>query len=404
MKRYLVLYTVVFVVLAIAIGFAARRDAREGAPPVPSTHILGPEGYRAAWRLLEDIGVPVERHLLPLDELAAGDGNLLILAGPRARPVTELEASSLKAWVSSGNTLLWFSRMGDPRTYAGSMATISTGVVEAETAEGKLAWAFDAVFDHGDLSQAAELERYLPVHVDTAFTEGVHEIYVGPSVDLQVSGAEWLPIAGSVRGGSVRLQELGKGRVWFFPTPHVLDNGGLVRGDNVLFLRNLVRRELRGGKVFFDEYHHGYSLSPIGSIVVSPVFRMILFQCVALFLLYIWARTWRFGPPVPMERDPRRPAFEYLLAMAELFRRGGKSREMAEGLVRGFRIRLEKRSAILRGLPDHEAMRLLERRTGRRWKELGGWLEAVDHGRVDRPRHLLRLAQALRQAERAVGE
>jgi hypothetical protein len=404
-RRYLLLYALIFVALGVVIAVAARREAREGAPPVPSTYILGPEGYRAAWRLLELSGVPVRRHLAPLDDLPGGQGNLLIVAAPRARPVTELEANSLRAWISSGNSLLWLTAQGDPLTYDPDVTGRRRVLESVREAEARLEWALGVSLDPGDPKREdpEPLERYLPAVPGTALTENVDQVYVGPCMDLGIAGQGWDPVAGTLQGVSIQVRRLGSGRIWLVPTPHLLDNRSLERADNVALLRNVVREELgRGGVVLFDEYHHGYTPSPLAAVPRAPAFRAFLFQGALLLGLYLWARGRRFGPPVPLERDERRPAVEYLHAMAAILRRGGKTREVAGDLVRGFRHRLEARAGIPARLTDPQAVARLGRRTGRDCGGLGVWLEQARQGRVDRPRHLFRLARALRAAERSV--
>jgi hypothetical protein len=402
-RRYFALYLVLFAALAVVIGLTARREARRGAPPVPSTFILGPEGYRAAWRLLETSDVPVRRHMRPLEELPEGRGNLLVLAAPRSRPITELEATFLRGWVSSGNTLVWLTGLGDPDTWRRDATGIRSERREVHDTEGNLEWALEVSLEALSFDRTEPVERFLPAVLGTAWTAGVDQLYIGTCIDLKVHGKEWSPLAGSISGASVHVREMGEGRILLFPTPDLLDNEGLPRADNVTLLRNLVQAELGPeGVVLFDEYHHGYSPSPLASVPASPVFRAGAFQALLLLGLFLWSRGRRFGPAVPLVRDERRPAVEYLHAMAKILRHGGKTPEVARDLVRGFRARLETRAGIPARLGDAQAVALLGRRTGRDWDGLRGWLGEVRAGRVDRPRYLVRLARALRTAERAL--
>jgi len=403
-RRYLALYVVLFAALAVVIGLASQREARRGAPPVPSTFILGPEGYRAAWRLLEASDVPVRRHLGPLDELPDSRGNLLVLAAPHSRPVTELEATFLRAWISSGNSMLWLTGLGKSETLLRDPTGVRSERRKVRDAEGNLEWALGVSLEAAETGGGPEaFDRYLPAVEGTAWTAGVDQLYVGSCVDLKVHGKEWSPLAGARNGASVQVREMGEGRILLFPTPYALDNEGLARAGNVGLLRNLVGAELGPeGVVLFDEYHHGYSPSPLADVPASPVFQAVVFQVLLLLGLYLWSRGRRFGPAVPLVRDERRPAVEYLHAMAKILRHGGKTPEVARDLVRGFRAQLERRAGIPARLGDDQAVALLGRRTGRGWEGLRAWLEEVRAGKVDRPRYLVRLARALREAERAL--
>lgn len=401
MKRYLVLYAVVFLALAAVLALAARREARQGAPPVPSSWILGPEGYRAAWRVLEISGVPVERWTRPFDELAKGEGNVLIVAAPRGRRVGELEATALRSWVGAGNTLVWLTGMGDPETYGGRPGDVRRGVERVLTFEENLQWALDVDLRVLGLDGEAT-ERYVHTALETEFTEGVGPLYLGRAHDLQIRGSGWVPIAGTLESISIRVKELDSGRIWLAPTPHLLDNAGLIQGDNLLFLRGLIRGGLGPeGTVLFDEYHHGYSPSPMASLISGPVFPGIVLHLVLLTLLWILARGLRFGPPIPLVRDERRPAIEYLHAMAQLVRRSGGTGHTAAKLRDGFRRDLERSLGIPAELSDSEALERLGRRARSAPRDLAPWLEAVREGRLRRPRHLVPLARALRRAERA---
>lgn len=145
-------------------------------------------------------------------------------------------------------------------------------------------------------------------------------------LDAAVAGPDGV-LLGRVRGRDV----------WVLSDPDVIENHGLVRGDNATFVLRAIRRvgEGRLGPVIIDETHHGYVQPP-------QVFRALFAYPLVVAMLHVglliafvaWAGTGRFGPPRP-EKMGIRPGKDVLIGnMAELLLVGRRSPEVLQKFFR----------------------------------------------------------------------
>jgi hypothetical protein len=127
--------------------------------------------------------------------------------------------------------------------------------------------------------------------------------------------AEGRPIVASFRRG--------QGHVFVASDAEMLANARLAQADNVAFVANLLWGHAPGGRVYFDEFHHGFGgpgqvRSPTDP---APLTRALIGTAIGLGL-FLFGKSVRFGRAIPLPDNRRRAASEYVEAMAGLFRRG----------------------------------------------------------------------------------
>jgi hypothetical protein len=122
-------------------------------------------------------------------------------------------------------------------------------------------------------------------------------------------------VAGMVRVGS-------GGRAYVLGNTEPLSNDGLRRGDSSFLALSLLQRA-RGGRIDFDEYHHGEGSGSTGAAVIfdGPVgLAMILFGLLVLVAIAVNGR--RLGKPTQDADHALVPsATAYVTAMGQLFAR-----------------------------------------------------------------------------------
>src|SRR5580700_10505138 len=122
-------------------------------------------------------------------------------------------------------------------------------------------------------------------------------------------------VAGMVRVGS-------GGRAYVLGDTEPLSNDGLRRGDSSFFALSLLQRA-RGGRIRFDEYHHGEGAGASGAAVIfdGPVgLAMLMLGLVVLLAIAVNGR--RLGKPAAEGGDVQVPsATAYVTAMGQLFAR-----------------------------------------------------------------------------------
>jgi hypothetical protein len=118
-----------------------------------------------------------------------------------------------------------------------------------------------------------------------------------------------------------------------------------------------------GGRIQFDEYHHGYFTPPstTGIVLGSPWGWAAAYAVIAI-ALYLILSGRRFGRPVPLREEiARRSSAEYVESMADLFQRGGKRAYILRHYHAAFKRRLAKPFGANPQLPDQEFVRELAR-------------------------------------------
>jgi hypothetical protein len=292
--------------------------------PAFSVYSEADDGLGEAAHVLRRLGwtpVAVTRPVQPSQQ-----SGLLILTEPPRRglfggdgdSVSEGDARALVRWVEQGNTLLLMSGKNTPVHQA-------LGVIVNE-GDRRNEDSFTAV----DLGAAG------------GYTEGIERLSVGSRATLRTHGGGlplwWL----GDRAGAVLLRRK-RGRVLVVADPRLLTREGLVRSDgeprddNVVFLANVAAREARGGKVYFDEYHHGlHSGGGFWSYLGYHGERATPILVLAVLAVAGWTWAVRLGPAVPAPSPSGADAVDYASALARLYQRTGARRLLARTLVRGF--------------------------------------------------------------------
>jgi hypothetical protein len=187
-------------------------------------------------------------------------------------------------------------------------------------------------------------ESFVPVDLGAAggYTEGIERLSVGSRATLRTHGGGlplwWL----GDRPGAVLLRRK-RGRVLVVADARLLTREGLVRSDgeprddNVVFLANVAALDARGGKVYFDEYHHGLrSGGGFWSYLGYHGEKATLILVLVVLAVAGWTWAVRLGPAVPTPQTSGADAVDYASALARLYQRTGARRLLARTLVSDF--------------------------------------------------------------------
>jgi hypothetical protein len=129
---------------------------------------------------------------------------------------------------------------------------------------------------------------------------------------------------------SVRV---GQGQVVALADPLWLCNGYLDKADNGRLAADLIALEPAGGRVFFDEFHHGAaaSSSPQVQWLLTP-WGAGLGWAVAVVFIGLALRGRAFGPRIPISVARDRSTAEYTRAVGNLLWRTG-ARKLTWGVI-----------------------------------------------------------------------
>jgi hypothetical protein len=220
-------------------GYVLRERARAGiGMPAYSVYSEDGEGLSEAAHILGRLGWTPVAITRPIQN--TGRQGLLILAEARrsgqfadeSDALSDAETQSILRWVEEGNTLMLAGRRGSHLHQVLGVQTTGSSGSGAESLEVARLGAGGAYL--------TDVTRLVVDNRDTLFAPaGLPLWWVGGK-----------PAAVLLRHG--------KGRVIVVADPGILTNRGISRDDNVFFLRNVAELNARDGRVYFDEYHHGF--------------------------------------------------------------------------------------------------------------------------------------------------
>jgi hypothetical protein len=290
-------------VVAIAIaGAAYLLQPRNNDSPEHSSNSDAANGASAALLFAQAMGHQTDQVAGNFDP-TYGVGAVMFVFTPTSQ-FTADEADRTRRWVVSGGTLIYASEQGDPE--------------------------LDSAFNVRRYSSAELSSLYygVPVLAGVNAASGA-----GDLVPLDVS-PDQVPFLRTQSGRPVGfLQHIGLGTVYVLADPLVLCNGYLGREDNGRLLADLLTTSDPNGRVAFDEYHHGVTVSDFApaSWLSTPWGAGLLWLVVAVFL-GLFLRGRRFGPLVPRPAEVVRSDAEWSVAVGELLRRSS-ARNVTLGLL-----------------------------------------------------------------------
>ena len=349
------------VALTVAV-LAGRRQQRERAAWEPvSTYRTGPTGGRGAYDVLARLGVPVERRRTPLFDLARrvrGRPAVLAVVSPE-QWLAPAEREAVADYVDSAGVLIAVGDAGgltrcfgwdtvEPDS-ADLVARDSAAVVPPPGLEAlpRVVWVLRS--PEGDTPEAqtkrdaelgrkGQLGRRRPADDNCRAAQRT-------GVDTLLATPHGAPVI-------VRLRFRGGGRVLLVADDGYFRNAAWRFSAVPELLVPLLVPPVRG-RIAWDEYHHGFGARQEPSRVLiawmarSPV-GWVLFQLVAVVLVWLAVRAVRFGPAQAVIERRRRSPLEHVEALAAGLE-GAGGVDTAVGLtVSGLRRRLSRT-----GQPPH---------------------------------------------------
>ncbi|WP_309122493.1 DUF4350 domain-containing protein [Paenibacillus sp.] len=302
--------------LLIGLAFATTRPGLVDYAPYLS---FSPDkdGVKGLRLLMERRDTEVAEWRLAPERLPEAEGQLFVTVEPVG--MTAESAERLRAWAALGNDVVVF---GPAYELLGDETTIA--YVDPDEATGEV-----TVFGQGGTAIRSEKavvqgeRRFVPASAaaaarigDAAGVLAVRAAVGGGSITAALP-AEWL------RNDTI-LEERHFELVWM-----------LLGGDS-----------LAGRTVYFDEYHHGYSVSPgIGQVYPAWLLAALLQGAIA-GVVWLWRRGKRFGPAYTPRAFLVRRGDETLLAVAGWHKRGRLTVEALDATVLRLRRTLQTRAGI----------------------------------------------------------
>jgi hypothetical protein len=335
-RRELLLLLALFAAL---VGFALfGPQPRATPPPIPgSTYTAEGEGALALLRWMEALDYEAERleyREFALDE----DDDLLFVLNPSERYSLD-DATALGEWVAGGGTLVVAA---EQHNLAAGELLPELGV-ETET--------------------YSETIDVLPLLQPLLNDPAALTLTVNTDRVLRLADDDYVVLAGLPDAPVLVGSSFGAGYVYISSALHPFSNQGLRAPGSGALVLNILRRAPPGGRVLFDEYHHGFFEPPSArrTLLDSPWGQAAAYTVLVL-AGYMLLTARRFGAPVPLpEQTARRSSAEYVESMAGLFQRAGQRSFVLRHFYEAFKRRLARPYGINPRLDDDAFVRELGR-------------------------------------------
>lgn len=291
---------IVIAALALLVALGGLRASRKASQPsVPSTYDTGANGYAALYDMLAAEHTPVDRFELPLAQLRARTGTLVI-AGEgsldEAAP-SPGSARALDRWVRQGGKLVVL----DPAIGRTARRVLS-------------------------LPDARSLKRSTSAIAGCALVSGIRGVAVSGVFENAYPPACTARRATIFRVGRAAAgiaYRHGLGTIVLISTPTVFDNLHVWQPGNARVAYAL----LGAGAVLFDEHVYGYDAGArFWDVLPQPVRIAIVLALFAAGLGIVGANL-PFAPPYEAQPPDERDSGAYIASVARMLERGGAARE-----------------------------------------------------------------------------
>jgi hypothetical protein len=311
------------------------------APDAPTTYSRAPTGALVLYEWMRAMGYDARRLEYRPFELTDEDA-VLVMLNPSAA-ISKDHARHIRTWVERGGTLIFAE--DTPALFGLSDAlldelqmrmTVITGTQMIERAP-----ALQPVFDQPP----------------------VRELNARPQRALAPQRNDYAPLFGATDQILIAGVRIGQGYVYISATTHPFTNRGLRDRQHAALVLNMLRRAPPGGRVLFDEYHHGLVAppAPTDGLLRTP-WGWAGIYAVTVTALFLLLGGRRFGRAVPLREEvERRSSAEYVESIADLYQRGGKRAYMLRHFYASFKRRLAQPYGINPQVDDREFVYQLAR-------------------------------------------
>lgn len=384
---------VVLVALLAALGTVFGTRTTDANDPRRSTYMDSPHGLHALHIVLAEVGAEPRRSMAPP---ASSDpaGATLVLAEP-SEPLTRRETAEIVKWVDAGGRLVVAAGRG-------------RDVVAAASSYALLA-EFGVMVQPGSVSPEG---RVAVLDEETGRDVRSVDWHAGASIapaDAAAAEFERLATAGGACVAARIARGENGGEVVVLADAELFDNESLGRADNAVFaVRLLLGRESDGGRVVFDEYHHGFSEGGTREHVVGVMLTMLIgtWPGRALLVIGIAGLVWlagagvRFGSPAPEPPPPRRAMSEHADALGRIFEKAAARKETLAVLAAGARRVAAARLGMPGTLTGREFVARLRGLRAPGTADLADAMERAESGRAAKDVQMADAAANLARAKR----
>ena len=277
---------------------------------------------------------------------------LLFIFTPGA--FTADEVQQVNSWVTSGGVVVYAAEDGDPQ--------------------------LDAQFGLGRSSRQVPAGAQAPAPV----LGGIASVSGADAARAFSPSASQVPLLRNRGHDVLAVREVvGHGLLVAMTDPLVLCNGYLEKADNGRFAADLLAMTPAGGRVWFDEFHHGAAATgPPETAWMTTPWGLALVLAVLIVFTGLALRGRAVGPTIPLRPRADRSSAEYASAVGSLLHRTGARRVTLETLLSASRRAVAERIGLGSGVPSDRLNSTIAQRAPAAAAELASAERELDRASV----------------------
>ena len=298
-----------------------RGSSTQGQSPNHASTSDAVDGTSALRAYADALGYP-SRSVEGTFSLPAAAGLLFVFTPSNGFSADQV--AQLNSWMQSGATVVYAAEAGDPQLDS------QFGLRRSGTGVPAKAHAAAPIFGGVEVVRGADTAR--------AFKPAATQVPL-----LRNDAGEVLGLR----------QAVGQGQLVALTDPLILCNGYLGKADNGRFAADLMAMTPAGGRVWFDEFHHGAAAfaSPETAWMTTP-WGFALLLAVIITFAGLAMRGRAFGPAIPLRARDDRSTAEYAVAVGSLLHRTGARRVTLEALLSATRRAVAQRVGLGADVPS----------------------------------------------------
>jgi len=335
---------------AVMVAIISAAIAPAPLPPPLSARSADENGALALRLWLEESGYSVQQMSADsaLDSL-----DVLFILGDKV--YSDVAARRIRDWVQRGGLLI-VGIESSTRPIALLEGNEQNNILAAFNIFTELPPSSALIRDQGNNGRA--------LSAPTLTTPPVENLILGSVYGITTERTD---LVAHVTIGNVALVasvDEGAGRVWISGGVRPFTNIGIQEKDSAALILNFLADVLPNARIGFDErLNTGSSEQTLSNWLFQTVPGWGILSAVGLTFVFLALRGRRFGVAVPLPDDRlRREPFEYIRAIANLYRRSGQREEMARHYHRGLRRRLIEHYGLDPALSDQQLVETIVRR------------------------------------------
>lgn len=341
-RRDIIILIVLFIALVVFTILGPGQSRDDSFSSKPTTHSSTPGGTLALLRWTRDLGY--ESHRLEYTEFGLEDrDDALVIINP-TESFNRTQTDYVLDWVAQGGTLILVESRSS--LFAGSKILLHDLNLTINAADDTIVEAevLQPVLSSPPIQTITAQTNYVinPERDDVAYLAGIRM----QDTEQENEQERLFPVLIGLTHG--------RGYIYVSSALFPFTNDGLRIPENGALVLNMLRRVPSGGRILFDEWHHGFHTPPsVRSVLLSHPWGQALIYALVVVALYMALTGRRFGKPIPLREEVAfRSSAEYVESMADLFQRGRKRDFIVQHYYTSFKRRLAKPYGINPKLDD----------------------------------------------------